>query len=147
MDVVEMSARIILCMRPVNQRWRYIITPSLIGWAHTQNDPCWCQYIPHKLLPHSVWTGLYVQSRTASWQLMFWLLILQDQERIMLFTKLNISMLRNNVKRKIIFSLVDHNWSCKGELLWSLRKVTTSPSMQSVFCYKENTLFDTDHAS
>ena len=31
---------IILCVRPANERRRYIVTPSLIGWAHTQNDPC-----------------------------------------------------------------------------------------------------------
>ena len=31
---------IILCMRPANERRRYIVTSSLIGWAHTQNDPC-----------------------------------------------------------------------------------------------------------
>ena len=31
---------IILCIRPANMRWRYIVTSSLIGWAHTQNDPC-----------------------------------------------------------------------------------------------------------
>ena len=29
---------IILCMRPANERRRYIVTPSLIGWAHTQTD-------------------------------------------------------------------------------------------------------------
>ena len=34
---------IILCMRPANERRRYIVTSSLIGWAHTQNDPCKCQ--------------------------------------------------------------------------------------------------------
>ena len=34
---------IILCMHPANERWRYSVTPSLIGWAHTQNDP-WCWY-------------------------------------------------------------------------------------------------------
>ena len=28
---------IILCIRPTNERWRYIATSSLIGWAHTQN--------------------------------------------------------------------------------------------------------------
>ena len=28
----------ILCIRPANERWRYTVTPSLIGWAHTQND-------------------------------------------------------------------------------------------------------------
>ena len=31
---------IILWMRPVTERRRYIVTPSLIGWVHTQNDPC-----------------------------------------------------------------------------------------------------------
>ena len=30
---------IILCVCPANERWRYTVTPSLIGWAHTQNDP------------------------------------------------------------------------------------------------------------
>ena len=29
-----------LCMRPANGRRRYIVTSSLIGWAHMQNDPC-----------------------------------------------------------------------------------------------------------
>ena len=33
-------AGIISCMRPTNERRRYIVTSSLIGWAHTQNDPC-----------------------------------------------------------------------------------------------------------
>ena len=28
--------------RPANERWRYIVTPSLFGWAHTQNDPWMC---------------------------------------------------------------------------------------------------------
>ena len=26
-------------MCPANERWRYSVTPSLIGWAHMQNDP------------------------------------------------------------------------------------------------------------
>ena len=30
---------IILCMRPANERRRYIVTASLIGWALTQNGP------------------------------------------------------------------------------------------------------------
>ena len=30
---------IILCLRLANERRRYTVTPSLIGWAHTQNDP------------------------------------------------------------------------------------------------------------
>ena len=28
-------AGIILCMRPANERWRYIVTSFLIDWAHT----------------------------------------------------------------------------------------------------------------
>ena len=31
---------IILCLCPVNRRRCYNVTLSLIGWAHTQNDPC-----------------------------------------------------------------------------------------------------------
>ena len=34
-----LMAGIILCMCPANERRRYIVTSSLIGWAHTQNDP------------------------------------------------------------------------------------------------------------
>ena len=32
--------RKILCMGPANGRRSYNVTSSLIGWAHTQNDPC-----------------------------------------------------------------------------------------------------------
>ena len=32
--------RIILGMGSANERRRYIVTPFLIGWAHTQNDLC-----------------------------------------------------------------------------------------------------------
>ena len=34
---------IILWMCPANEWWRYIVTPSLIGWVHIQNNPC---YLP-----------------------------------------------------------------------------------------------------
>ena len=27
-------------MHPANERWRYNVTSSLIGWVHAQNDPC-----------------------------------------------------------------------------------------------------------
>ena len=30
----------ILCVRPANVRLCYNVTASLIGWTHTQNDPC-----------------------------------------------------------------------------------------------------------
>ena len=33
---------IILCIRPANEKRRYIVTPSLIGRVHTQNDFCTC---------------------------------------------------------------------------------------------------------
>ena len=33
------ATEIILCMRPANERWRYTVALSLIGWVHTQNDP------------------------------------------------------------------------------------------------------------
>ena len=31
---------IILCMRSSNERRRYNVTSSLIGWAHLENEPC-----------------------------------------------------------------------------------------------------------
>ena len=36
------SLWIILRMCPANERQHYIVMLSLIGWAHTQNDPCIC---------------------------------------------------------------------------------------------------------
>ena len=36
----EASSGIVLYMRLANERRRYIITSSLIGWAHIRNDPC-----------------------------------------------------------------------------------------------------------
>ena len=46
---------IILCVRQANERWRYNVMPSLIGWTHTEND-LWStgskpQQTPKKLLP------------------------------------------------------------------------------------------------
>ena len=38
-------AGIILYMLPANERRRYIVTSSVIGWAHTQNDPWTCSII------------------------------------------------------------------------------------------------------
>ena len=48
-DIIDRLARwtglagIILCMRPANERWRYNVTASLVGWAHAQKDP-WAWY-------------------------------------------------------------------------------------------------------
>ena len=36
------SAGIILCMCPAKERWCYTAMQSLIGWAHTQDDPWEC---------------------------------------------------------------------------------------------------------
>ena len=73
-------AGIILYMRPANERRRYIVTPSLIGWAHTQNDPCnsacyrcgtlsspiVCSASPHLSCIENMrpWTYIYL---TATW--------------------------------------------------------------------------------
>ena len=43
--IVDTATGIILWMRPANERGCYIVMSSLIGWVHTQNDPCcrrWC---------------------------------------------------------------------------------------------------------
>ena len=34
---------------PANERRRYIVTSSLIGWVQTQNDPCTCWNIISKV--------------------------------------------------------------------------------------------------
>ena len=40
------TSGIILCMGPTNERQHYIVTLSLIAWAHTQND-LWYMWNPH----------------------------------------------------------------------------------------------------
>ena len=35
------NSGIILCLCPANERQCYIVLLYLIGWVHTQNDPCW----------------------------------------------------------------------------------------------------------
>ena len=52
----QTDAGIILCMRPANERRRYIVTSSLIGCAHTQNDPCsWYHYNKTMGIFHGKW--------------------------------------------------------------------------------------------
>ena len=36
------ASEIILCLGSANERRRYAVMPSLIGWSHTQNDPWAC---------------------------------------------------------------------------------------------------------
>ena len=44
------------CMHPANERRLYIVTSSLIGWAHTQNDP-----VTHALY-YRIWPWVYVKN-------------------------------------------------------------------------------------
>ena len=41
---------VILGMGSANERRHYYVTPSLIGWAHTQNDPCWCSKLSDAII-------------------------------------------------------------------------------------------------
>ena len=54
---------VIVRTHPANERRRYIVTPSLIGWADTQNDP-W--YIIDQDLIITVPTDVY---STVRWQI------------------------------------------------------------------------------
>ena len=42
-------AGIVLCIHPANERRRYIVTSSIIGWVHTQNSP----WVWHLCLLHT----------------------------------------------------------------------------------------------
>ena len=42
-ELKHILSGIILCMRPANERRRYDVTSSFIGWAHSQNDPWLCK--------------------------------------------------------------------------------------------------------
>ena len=46
-------SEIILGMGSTNGRWRYNVTSSLIGWVHTQNDPCIIMIAPAILQLHA----------------------------------------------------------------------------------------------
>ena len=54
---------IILCMRLASERWRYTVTPSLIGWAHTQNfvyaSSQWEMALHCNAISH--WLGAYTE--------------------------------------------------------------------------------------
>ena len=61
-----------MCMRPANNRRRYRVTLSLIGWAHAHNDPCWrprkYQHISLLwLYIHAAWVCLYYNVTTQEW--------------------------------------------------------------------------------
>ena len=42
MLISSSNQMLISCIGFANERRRYMLTPSFIGWAHTQNDPCPC---------------------------------------------------------------------------------------------------------
>ena len=44
-------------MYPANERQRYIVTSSLIGWVHTQNNPCVITALDHISI-HGVKNGV-----------------------------------------------------------------------------------------
>ena len=59
-------AGIILCMPPANERRRYIVTSPLIGWAHTQNNPCsW--YVKYLITWQRAWPF-----ECPFWLLLWW---------------------------------------------------------------------------
>ena len=77
----DFPSGITLCMHPANERWRYIVTSSPIGWAHTQNDPWtyvntshagWHKYMAELLIPDadnglvSICTTLWSYTRADS---------------------------------------------------------------------------------
>ena len=56
-----LNPEIILCMCPANERQHYNVTSSLIGWAHTKNDP-WNQF---KVYIHRLEQGRHNSSALA----------------------------------------------------------------------------------
>ena len=50
LKLIDCDSGIILCMSPANDRWRYNVTSSIIGWAHIQNDPC--DYVSKDTCPY-----------------------------------------------------------------------------------------------
>ena len=62
------DARIVLFMRPANERRRYIVTSSLIDWARTQNEPCLYVPLGFPVLTHWDWvTHICVTKLTIIW--------------------------------------------------------------------------------
>ena len=61
LDLLDLGSwpGIILCMRPVNERRRYSVMPSLIDWAHTQNNACMTKPKYATLAWLSLWFIIY----------------------------------------------------------------------------------------
>ena len=58
-------AGIILVMGSANERRRYIVTPPLIGWARTQNEP-WHIWQLSCVTCANLWSGLITFPKTAT---------------------------------------------------------------------------------
>ena len=72
---------IILCMCPANERGRYSVTPSLIGWAHTQNDPCTSSWWKRSLNPSGTEIRILWETWSILWLLMPRLLALTSHQQ------------------------------------------------------------------
>ena len=62
------SPGIILCMCPTNERWHYNVKSSLIGWAHTQNDP----WKSHNHIDKIATTDTYTHLWEWNFKCVFW---------------------------------------------------------------------------
>ena len=54
---------LILCMHSANERRRYTVTPSLIGWAHTQNNPSQCCHDANFIVTGNIEDSRYTNLR------------------------------------------------------------------------------------
>ena len=60
---------IVLCMSSANERGRYNVTSSLIGWAHIQNDP-WVPGV--KCLQDVKWSSIITRSISSKHMMTSW---------------------------------------------------------------------------
>ena len=65
--VVYVRTGLNLSLRPANERRHYKVTPSLIGWAQTQNQPCSHVCIRRKLLPREKGCFIPVKQLILLW--------------------------------------------------------------------------------
>ena len=61
------DSRIILCIRPANARLCFTITPSVIGWVHTRNNPC--RFIVDKVLVCVFWNCFWLLHWICCWRI------------------------------------------------------------------------------
>ena len=63
-------AEIIFYMHPANERRRYLVTSSFIGWAHTENDPCICGHCCWKFMQKTTSQETCAHSNGTFWLLL-----------------------------------------------------------------------------